>query len=75
MTQKLHHFKILSYFTPEKLSYLFYNYYFIPHFLIFFTKITNYFYNNYIISNVNCQMSKIIKSSFLYNNCIYNLKY
>jgi len=71
MTQRLHHFEILLYFTPKKLLHLFYNYYFIPHFFIFFTKIKIYFYNNNIISN---QMSKIINSSFLYNNCNIQLK-
>jgi len=74
MTKKSHHFEILSYFTPKKLSYLFYNYYFIPHFFIFFTKIKVYFYNNYIIPHVNCQMSKIVKSSFLYNKFNIQLK-
>jgi len=74
MTQKLHHFEILSCFTPKKLSHVFYNYYFIPHFFIFFTEIKFYFYNNYIISNVNCQVSKIVKSYFLYNKFNIQLK-
>jgi len=76
MTQKLHYFEILSYFTPKNFSHLFYNYYFISHFFIFLTEIKIYFYNNYIISNVNCQMSKIVKSSFLYNkiHILFNIQ-
>jgi len=40
--------------------------------------IKNYFYNNYIISNVNYQiMSKIVKTSLLYNkiHILRNIKF